>query len=393
MCGIALAFNFDGTPVNEKIHDIYQNQRSRGTEGYGMAAIIKENDKTKLKIFRSTNELSAMMDLKMPWNRSPLILFHHRTPTSTENQVEQTHPILVQDGSFRFDYLVVHNGIIQNADKLKEEHEKLGLLYSTQIEEPKWINSAVMEIKFNDSESLAFELARYLEGQIEKPGSIGSAAFILLQLDKATGLPVALYFGRNSGNPLRYGRNSKNIVIASEKIGTEIEAHKIHCMDLKDTAYPITVKDCTLQTYEYPSTPRNVGFNTTPAGVVGQEEDDDYRGATNCGYDNPALMLPRKHKPTKEPTTPEEKIENEMYETDTLLIDLLEQFYETFTDDVEDFETVNLGHDDVDKLAKDLKGLIEIYQYTATEKYHLENIIEDTAAINETTQLPPPAGT
>src|SRR3990167_550628 len=178
MCGLDFAYNFKGEPVNQKIEHIYENQRDRGREGFGMAVLSKGKDgKEKLKTYRAVSELNMLIDLKMRLGH--MIMFHHRQPTSTPNQIEQTHPLFVSNGSLKYDYLVVHNGIIHNDEEIKKTHEELGFQYLTEIKEPRFKNSTTFDIKFNDSEALAIELARYMEGQVERPMAHGSIAFIL----------------------------------------------------------------------------------------------------------------------------------------------------------------------------------------------------------------------
>lgn len=225
MCGIIGMFNIGekNENVNDPVIEQYQDQRTRGTEGFGTIFIDKEKN---YKVKRSTNETKAIIDLSM--NESPGIIFHHRTPTSSENKISQTHPILVANGSLKNKYLVIHNGIIRNEDKLKEQHEKLGFIYTTQRK-----NKNDLE-EFNDSESLAIEIARYIEGQSELIEIEGSAAFIAVQINAKNNKVKEIYFGRNKQNPLKLAASRNKIWLSSEGKGEEVKENMLYHFNMKD---------------------------------------------------------------------------------------------------------------------------------------------------------------
>lgn len=147
------------------------------------------------------------------------ILFHHRFPTSTANVRNACHPFSTKD-YFENNYVLVHNGVLHNEDKLKKEHEELGIKYVSEQENG----------QFNDSEALAYDVARYLEGQVEKLTASGSIAFICVKNDKK-GNPVALYFGRNTGNPLKMKLTDYSITLSSEGEGDMVKANTLYKLD------------------------------------------------------------------------------------------------------------------------------------------------------------------
>jgi hypothetical protein len=116
---------------------------------------------------------------------------------------------------------MVHNGCISNDKDLKEEHEKLGIKYST-----------IEGDKFNDSESLMHELIMVIEG-IKKPeefGARGSMAFIMLQTDK-NNKAKSLYYGRYS-SPLILTQLEGLMVLRSEAPqGDSIQENKLFKYD------------------------------------------------------------------------------------------------------------------------------------------------------------------
>ena len=187
MCGILGAINFDenkAKAANNDILNMFQDQRTRGTEGFGIVMIQANGD---YAIKRSTNEIKAVVDLYM--EEAAMIFMHHRAPTSTENKINQTHPILVDNKLLEFKYLVIHNGIIHNDNRIKLEHEKEGFVYTTECME-----GTVK--KFNDSETLAIEVAKFIENKTKEIAATGSASFIALQIVKETNKVDKVFFGR-----------------------------------------------------------------------------------------------------------------------------------------------------------------------------------------------------
>lgn len=173
----------------------------------------------KIKVERATEMTKAMLDLYR--NESRVIVLHHRSPTSSNNKMSQTHPIVVDNGSLKHKYFVIHNGIINNSESVKIAHEALGFIYTTIGKKTKWSNSDEMEDCHNDSESLAIELARFIEKQTDTIGTVGSAAFIAIQADKKTDKAIGIFFGRNTP-PLKLSAARGKIRLSSEGEGNEI---------------------------------------------------------------------------------------------------------------------------------------------------------------------------
>lgn len=218
MCGIVTAFSKLGQSVNTIVVDQFQDQHHRGKEGYGAAMLLNGADnKTFVDIKRATTEAKILVDIYM--NPSSAILFHHRLPTSSANLRSQTHPIFVSNDLFTHDYFIVHNGVIQNADALKVGHEKDGFQYTTAL--PGTTKN------FNDSESLAIEIALMIEGHNDKIHTIGSAAFVGFKINKVTRELVDIIYGRNYQNPIKVFESDKILLLSSEGYGTDVEAHQL----------------------------------------------------------------------------------------------------------------------------------------------------------------------
>lgn len=207
MCGIVYAHDFTGAPVNNGIMQQFDNQRSRGVEGFGLF------DGQEMNMVKASKE-DGILKWLVKYD-SNLLLFHHRRPTSTINVKRAAHPFSTKGHFGENQYILVHNGVIHNAWELRKEHEKLGIKYQ----------SVLQDGKFNDSEAFLWDMALYLEGEQKELKVEGNIAFVCIKtlnggLDK-------LYFGRNT-NPLNMFRDKKGIALSSEGNGDEIERDTLY---------------------------------------------------------------------------------------------------------------------------------------------------------------------
>ena len=223
MCGIIGAFNKkERGPVNQSVIDIYEDQHARGKEGFGVIGI---DGNMKPTVMRATEPVKFMFDLHA--KEFNMILAHHRMPTSTPNKLQQTHPIFVSNKNLPSDFLVVHNGVISNSIKMQEEHEKLGFVYTTLFAKSETWDT------WNDSESLAIEVALFITKLTTMIKAEGSAAFIALELDKTTGKLTNVHFGRNDSNPLKMAATRGKIILSSEGPGENIKPGVLYSFDPK----------------------------------------------------------------------------------------------------------------------------------------------------------------
>ncbi len=277
MCGIIAAISVDGEPVNDRVLNQYQKQFARGTEGFG-AAMVLEDEPDKVNIYRATTELKTYLDLYL--RKAQIILFHHRMPTSSDNLMSQTHPILVSNPLTKYAWLIAHNGIIQNSEEIKKIHNEVGIEYNTQIKDKEYRN-------YNDSEAIAVELALYLERQKEKIEAKGSMALVGLQMDKTTMEPLTMFFTRNAANPLNVWRNEHAIFISSLGGGQQARENMITVIDLKKDNLPWYTQPIILPEYTYRAllqvnNPLYPDRTETNAYMDNWREDEDYSGATNA---------------------------------------------------------------------------------------------------------------
>ena len=229
MCGIIFGANIqkqEKEPVNQWITEQFEDQFSRGTQGFGLV-FIKQNGEYKIE--RACEPYKALIDLKEKENQAPIILMHHRMPTSSQNKIQETHPFMIDNGSLKYKYLGAHNGIITNDDAIKEEHEKLGFIYTTER-----INNQD-EKEFNDSECLIIEISRYIEKQIKEIGVQGGGSFIVLQIDRKTDKIKKVFFGRTSESyPLKLAKDANKIRISSEGEGHDVTTQSLYSFGLND---------------------------------------------------------------------------------------------------------------------------------------------------------------
>jgi hypothetical protein len=211
---------------------------------------------------RATGESKALEKLES--KEVSEVLFHHRMPTSTPNFIESTHPIKVEHPDFDSTYYVVHNGNIRNASDLKDEHEKQGFDYTTQLRK-EWItrDQTYYETNFNDTESLAIDFALAMENDRDELNAKGSIAMIALQVDKETGEVQKLHYGRNSSNPLKLEvQDGQFMAIKSQGSGTKVTPEKLHTIDNNPDVDDYTERD--------------FSFSTIGAGNVGYRKNYNY---------------------------------------------------------------------------------------------------------------------
>ncbi len=236
MCGIIMKISKGKESVSRDILHQFEDQRSRGTQGFGSVFL---DNKGKMTLKRATSEVLATVDLSL--NNSNSIIFHHRAPSSSRNKISQTHPIEIKNGSLKHDYLFMHNGVISNSDERKKTHEdNLGFVYSTSVIDSDYYNRE--EEMYNDTESLGIDVARFIEGQTKAIKAVGSAAFFMIQSDKKTGIVQKIFFGRNDRNPLNLAKTRGELMLSSEGKGEEVKEDMLYSFDPKSDNMKLSKK-------------------------------------------------------------------------------------------------------------------------------------------------------
>lgn len=228
MCGIIAAIinpkAENKIDANEFVINQFEDQNSRGKEGFG---IMRFTNKKLEGIDRACTPMKFLIDLYK--HKSESIIAHHRTPTSTDNKLAQTHPIFVSNKELTNDYYIIHNGVIRNDQILKKIHEELGYKYTTEYFQNRYYqyNQTFEKIcKYNDSEAMAIDLARYIEKKQPEMKIQGSAAFMAIQLKKNSNTIINIFFGRRI-NPLNIKIEKDYLLLSSEGEGEEIESNQL----------------------------------------------------------------------------------------------------------------------------------------------------------------------
>lgn len=216
MCGIVYCRTKIGN-ANKDIKTLYFDQKDRGKKGYGFFNVEKGIHA------RTKYEHEILHELKM--NKGNDILFHHRKPTSTENEVNAAHPLCSGNNFKDHKYFMVHNGSIYNSQALYTKHTDAKLVYESITGVSKFDYMI-----FNDSESLMLELALVIEGIKDKKdfNAYGSMAFIMVQTDN-NGKRLNLFYGRNQGSPLKIKNTKDKFILASElNDGVDVKPDRLY---------------------------------------------------------------------------------------------------------------------------------------------------------------------
>lgn len=323
MCGIVTVIGGSrSTNVSKKVWDDYLKQKGRGSQGFGYCAV--KNGRVKVERAEKESEIHK----KLKKENASIIMYHHRFPTSTINVEECAHPIYVSHKDLDYDYYVIHNGVITNPDSLKKIHEDKGYIYNTELKyrsrtdyisnitgRKYFIEDDNTKSEYNDSEALAIEVAQYLDGEKGKIETIGSVAFVAMQVHKTgegSGKLFKIHYGHNTKNPLTKEMVNGNVVIKSVG-GTEIETNKIFTIEYNLEGRPISESekdaDCgyesqydkdrgynykpTTQSYDYRE--RNTykgGYSHTkslPAPTSGGQTKLDWDDEDRGGVDTPKM--------------------------------------------------------------------------------------------------------
>lgn len=223
MCGIVYRKSLINSNIARDVLNMYKNQRSRGTEGFGFYIPDRK------RIVYNTQEQGIVKTLKR--TTATEMLFHHRMPTSTDNVLNACHPFRIELN--KNIYVIVHNGYLSNENELKKEHDSKGYKY----------RSIQPDGRFNDSESLAYDIALFLEGEQTELKSKGAIAFIAIRNGQT------IYFGRNAQSPLVYNLNDRHLTIRSEGKGIDCETNQLYIYENNQ----ITKEPLEIPEYSYTS--------------------------------------------------------------------------------------------------------------------------------------------
>ena len=100
--------------AQEWVAEQYEDQSHRGQRGFGLTEI---DQRGIVKVRRAVEPVKMLVDLRL--TKVNNILLHHRSPTSSENSIGQTHPLYVIHDELKYDWLINHNGVIGNTEELR----------------------------------------------------------------------------------------------------------------------------------------------------------------------------------------------------------------------------------------------------------------------------------
>jgi glucosamine--fructose-6-phosphate aminotransferase (isomerizing) len=219
MCGI---IGYIGTrPAKEIVINGLKRLEYRGYDSAGIALFNGEP-----KIFKCKGRVKDLEDMVNKTNFDSTVgIGHTRWATHGEPNEINAHPQV----SFKGNFIVVHNGIIENYSRLKKHLESRGVVFSSQTD---------TEVIANLMEHL------YLEGNLSAEQAITTA---LNRLEGAYGLVIICkqendrIYAAKMGSPLVIGVGDGENFIASD--ATPIVEYTQRVIYLKDGDMAIIQKD------------------------------------------------------------------------------------------------------------------------------------------------------
>ena len=214
MCGIIGILKNDTTTPKKLLNHIINGLTRLQNRGYDSCGIGLIADVPIVYKYASTNtdnsldlltEKLATLSEKTINNKNHIALGHNRWATHGPKTDENAHPHVSYDNKF----MVVHNGIIENYEQLKEflHKTKPSIIYKSQT----------------DTEAIAHLLSYYYETQstniiecIKSTIDIlrGTYGLVIVNCDT----PTTMYCVRN-GSPLLVGKTEDLCIVTSEQSG------------------------------------------------------------------------------------------------------------------------------------------------------------------------------
>jgi glucosamine--fructose-6-phosphate aminotransferase (isomerizing) len=210
MCGI---FGIILNNSNENIYKLVINGLTQlQNRGYDSAGIsILKDDVISVYKYASTNEENALEKLeklnfvKDNDNTIYSIMGHNRWATHGIKNDTNAHPHLSNNKNFS----IVHNGIIENYNELKQQLIKNGYIFHSQTDTEVIVN--LIEYNYKDSKKCKNTFEAIEQTIKELRGTYGLLIQSVYEPDK-------LFCVRN-GSPLLIGQNEDRCIITSEQSG------------------------------------------------------------------------------------------------------------------------------------------------------------------------------
>jgi glucosamine--fructose-6-phosphate aminotransferase (isomerizing) len=212
MCGI-FGIVLNNNNNNENIYNLIINGliqlQNRGYDSAGICLI--KNNKFEVNKCASTNKLNAidklmsMTDIKESKDNTYIGIGHNRWATHGVKNDTNAHPHLSCDTKF----VIVHNGIIENYNEIKQKLIKEEFIFHSQTDTEVIVNL----LQYNyDSMEEGTSMTDIIKQTIEELR--GTYGLLIQSLYE----PNKLYCVRN-GSPLLIGQNDEEVIVTSEQSG------------------------------------------------------------------------------------------------------------------------------------------------------------------------------
>jgi len=207
MCGIfGIILNNNNENLYQLIINGLKQLQNRGYDSAGISLINNKN--IYINKFASTNEEDALNKLeKNPFDLGKNIdinigIGHNRWATHGIKNDINAHPHLSNNRNFA----IVHNGIIENYNELKQNLINKGFTFNSQTDTEVIINQ--IELNFQLTEN-TFESIKKTISELR-----GTYGLLIQSIHE----PNILYCVRN-GSPLLIGQNEDRVIVTSEQSG------------------------------------------------------------------------------------------------------------------------------------------------------------------------------
>ena len=210
MCGIfGIVLNNNNENIYNLIIDGLIQLQNRGYDSAGVCVI--KNNKFEVNKCASTNKLNAldklisMTDIKELKDDTYIGIGHNRWATHGVKNDTNAHPHLSSDSNF----VIVHNGIIENYNEIKQKLIKEGFIFNSQTDTEVIVN--LLQYNYNNSVEDT-NMTDIIKLTIEELR--GTYGLLIQSLYE----PNKLYCVRN-GSPLLIGQNDEEVIVTSEQSG------------------------------------------------------------------------------------------------------------------------------------------------------------------------------